>query len=181
MYGLPQAGRLSQLRLIEHLKKHGYIQFLNTPCLFSHLTRDVQFCLVVDDFGIKYGSRDDAEHLIKTLQSNGYQLTIKDKGNTYLGMDIAFTPSSVSISMPGDIEKMLQRFRPNYLLPSRSHPWKVHYTSFPSAVGFNTSKSMTRPHSLPPKPKNFKQSSAHCYTTPELLTQPSSLYYKLSY
>jgi hypothetical protein len=72
----------------------------------------------VDDFGIKYGSRDDAEHLIKTLQSNGYQLTIKEKGDTYLGMDIAFTPSSVSISMPGYIEKMLQRFRPNYLLPS---------------------------------------------------------------
>jgi hypothetical protein len=110
MYGLPQAGRLSQLRLIEHLRKNGYIQSPNTPCLFRHLTRDVQFCLVVDDYGIKYGSRDDAEHLIKTLRSNGYELTIKEKGDTYLGMDITFTPCSVSISMPGYIEKMLQRF-----------------------------------------------------------------------
>jgi hypothetical protein len=30
MYGLPQVGRLSQLRLIEHLRKHGYIQSPNT-------------------------------------------------------------------------------------------------------------------------------------------------------
>ncbi len=34
---------------------------------------------------------------------------------TYLGMHIAFTSSSVSISMPGYIEKMLKRFRPIYL------------------------------------------------------------------
>ncbi len=50
MYGLPQAGRLSQLRLIQHLRKNGYIQ---SPSLFRHLTRDVQFCLVVDDFDIR--------------------------------------------------------------------------------------------------------------------------------
>ncbi len=54
----------------------------------------------------------------KNFQSNGYELTIKDKGDTYLGMDIKFTPSAVSISMPGYIDKMLQRFRPSYLLPS---------------------------------------------------------------
>jgi hypothetical protein len=119
MYGLPQAGRLSQLRLIEHLRKHGYIQSSNTPCLFRHLTHDIQFCLVVDNFGIKYGSRDDADHLIHTLQSNGYELTIKGKGDTcYLGMDIKFTPRTISIFMSGYIEKMLQRFRPSYLLPS---------------------------------------------------------------
>ena len=38
----------------------------------------------MDDFGIKYGSRADAHHLIQTLQRNGYELTIKDKGDTYL-------------------------------------------------------------------------------------------------
>jgi hypothetical protein len=38
-------------------------------------------------------ANDDADHLIQTLQSNGYELTIKDKGDTYRGMDIKFTPS----------------------------------------------------------------------------------------
>ena len=47
MYGLPQAGKLSQIRLIKHLSENGYIQCPNTPCLFRHRTRDVMFCLVV--------------------------------------------------------------------------------------------------------------------------------------
>jgi hypothetical protein len=32
MYGLPQASKLSQTRLIQHLKEYGYTT--NTPCLF---------------------------------------------------------------------------------------------------------------------------------------------------
>ncbi len=46
MYGLPQAGKLSQLRLIEYLSQHGFTQCPNTPCLFCHSTRDITFCLV---------------------------------------------------------------------------------------------------------------------------------------
>ncbi len=81
---------LFSIRLIEHLRTHEFIQSANT---FRHTTRDIQFCLVVDDFGIKYGSRVDADHLIHMLQSNGYELTIKDKDDTYLGMDIKLTPA----------------------------------------------------------------------------------------
>ncbi len=49
MYGLQQAGRLSQNRLIEHLAHHGYILCPNTPCLLWHRTREIIFSLVVDD------------------------------------------------------------------------------------------------------------------------------------
>jgi hypothetical protein len=65
MYGLPQAGRLSQIRLIEHLARHGYRQCPNTPCLFRHRSRDIIFSLVVDDFGVRYGSQSDIDHLEK--------------------------------------------------------------------------------------------------------------------
>ncbi len=51
----------------------------------------------MDDFGIKYGTQEDADHLIQTLQSNDYQLTIKPTGDTYLGMHITFDDHSVSI------------------------------------------------------------------------------------
>jgi hypothetical protein len=68
--------RLSQLRLILHLAKHGYHQCPNTPCLFQHETRDITFCLVVDDFGVRYNSQSDADHLIATLRANQYDLTI---------------------------------------------------------------------------------------------------------
>jgi hypothetical protein len=81
--GSPQTGRLSQLRLIAHLAKHGYHQSPNTPCLFQHKTRDVTFCLVVDDFGVRYGSQSDADHLIAKLRANDYEVTIKETGDTY--------------------------------------------------------------------------------------------------
>jgi hypothetical protein len=118
MYGLPQAGRLSQLRIISHLQQHGYHQCVNIPCFFKHETREIMFCLVVDDFGIRYGTQDDADHLIQTLQSHDYELTIKPTGDTYLGMNISFTSNPVTISMPGYVEKMMTRFRPHYLLPN---------------------------------------------------------------
>jgi hypothetical protein len=111
MYGLPQVGRLNQLRLIYHLAKHGYHQCPNTPCLFQHETFDVTFCFVVDDFGIRYGSQSDADHLIAALHANDYDLTIKETGDTYLGINISFGPNSVSLSLPGYISKALQSFR----------------------------------------------------------------------
>ena len=59
LYGLPQSGRISQDHLILLLHQHGYYQCKNTPCLFKHETRDIQFVLVVDDFGIKYKNEED--------------------------------------------------------------------------------------------------------------------------
>ena len=67
IYGLPQAGKLSQDRLIMHLAKHGYTQCPNTPCLFVHATNGVAFTLVVDDFLIKFKERKAADHLLEAL------------------------------------------------------------------------------------------------------------------
>ena len=53
MPGLPQSGWLSQTRLIDHLGSGGYRQ-TSTPMLFRHEERDIDFTLVVDDFGVKY-------------------------------------------------------------------------------------------------------------------------------
>jgi hypothetical protein len=117
MYGLPQAGRPSQIRLIEHLAHHGYRQCLNNPCLFRHRTRDVIFSLVVDDFGVRYGSQSDIDHLEKTLNLNDYKITISPDGDQYLGMNIAFNTArtAFTISIPGYVQKMLTCFRPQFL------------------------------------------------------------------
>jgi hypothetical protein len=117
MYGLPQAGKLSQTRLIRHLSTHGYIQCSNTPCLFRHITHDIMFSFVVDDFGVRYPKQEDADHLIQTLESNAYKLKVRPLGDKYLGMYISFNRvrHTVSLSMPGYVTKMLQRYRPQYL------------------------------------------------------------------
>ena len=111
-YGLPQAGLLAQQRLITHLAKHGYHQ-TNTACLLRHGSNGTVFSLVVDDFGIKYTTKQGAQHLITTLQTL-YPITIDWTGAKYLGFSIQFNRSqrTVTLAMPGYIAKTLQRFAP---------------------------------------------------------------------
>ena len=54
MYGLPQAGKLSNNLLCSQLATDGYYELPHTPGLWKHVTRPVWFTLVVDDFGVKY-------------------------------------------------------------------------------------------------------------------------------
>jgi hypothetical protein len=61
MYGLPQAGRIANDQLIALLKPHGYAPLPLTHGLWRHHTRDIVFSLVVDDFGIRYTDRADAQ------------------------------------------------------------------------------------------------------------------------
>jgi hypothetical protein len=48
MYGLPQAGILANKLLKQRLAKHGYYEVTHTPGLWKHISRPVQFTLVVD-------------------------------------------------------------------------------------------------------------------------------------
>ena len=68
MYGLPQAGILAHNRLTKYMLFHGQIKCPNSPGLFKHISRDISFTLVVDDFGVKYTNKNDVIHLISTLK-----------------------------------------------------------------------------------------------------------------
>jgi hypothetical protein len=111
IYGLPQAGLLAQEKLIQLLKSKGYHMAPNTPCLFKHETRSIMFSLVVDDFGVKYTDKADAQHLIDTLQE-AYKLHIDWTGADYVGLtlDWNYDQCSVAVSMPGYVQKALERF-----------------------------------------------------------------------
>lgn len=110
MYGLPQAGLLAQQRLIAHLAIHDYHE-TRTPCLFRHISNGTDFTLVVNDFGIKYSSKEGAQHLIDTPRLL-YVIKIDWTRSTYIGFTIKFNiPNhTVSLTMPGYIVKVLQRF-----------------------------------------------------------------------
>jgi hypothetical protein len=116
MYGLAQAGRLAQDRLILHLAKHGYSQCTRTPCLFYHSERKTLFSLVVDDFGIKYFDVADREHLLNALREL-YTITTDLKGTAYLGMHINYVRSDdanirmIQISMPGATQAFLDKYQ----------------------------------------------------------------------
>ena len=84
IYGLPQAGRLAQEKLMKHLATHGYRSTANTPCLFKHESKPVAFTLVVDDFLIKYGGRSDLDHLLDALRQT-YEITVDIEAVKYVG------------------------------------------------------------------------------------------------
>ena len=62
-YGLPQSGMLANRQLRERLEKEGYCEARTTPGLWRHKWRPIQFCLVVDDFGVEYVGKQHADHL----------------------------------------------------------------------------------------------------------------------
>jgi hypothetical protein len=67
MYRLPQVRILAYEQLAAHLTKHGYAPFPPTPGIWKHATHDVTLCLVVEDFGVNYVDKADANHLINAL------------------------------------------------------------------------------------------------------------------
>ena len=126
LYGLVQAGKLANTKLVNHLAEAGFVAAPNTPGFFLHVDRPISFTLCVDDFGIKYANRADAEYLIKTLESH-YDITTDWTGCQYIGLtlDWDYIQSTVDISMPGYIAKALLRF--NHAPPKRAqhspHAW----------------------------------------------------------
>ena len=128
IYGLPQAGRLSYNKLKQHLEDDGYLPCKLTPGLFRHVSRPISFCLVVDDFGIKYVGKDNAEHLIATLKKH-YDITIDWDGKTFCGIHLKwdYENRNVELSMPKYVNKALKRFHhPDPHSPEHSpHHWNA--------------------------------------------------------
>jgi hypothetical protein len=68
MYGLPQAGILTNKLLQRNLAKDGYRPTHHKHGHWTHNTRLISFSLVVDDFGVKYVGREHAEHLMTCIK-----------------------------------------------------------------------------------------------------------------
>ena len=51
IYGLPQSGKLENEYIPKKIAPHGYYEVKYTPELWKHISRPIQFTIVVDDFG----------------------------------------------------------------------------------------------------------------------------------
>jgi hypothetical protein len=58
MYGLPQAGILTNQLLSRRLAIHDYHQSKFTPGIWRHVTHPIRFTLVVDDFDVQYMGKE---------------------------------------------------------------------------------------------------------------------------
>ena len=82
MPGLKQSGLISNDRLKYHLAHFGFAPVPITPALWKHTNKPIIFSLVVDDFGVKYIGKDNANHLIQALQ-NLYTISIDCTGSLF--------------------------------------------------------------------------------------------------
>ena len=87
IYGLPQAGVLANKLLRKRLEPAGYYEVAHTPGLWKHISRPIQFTLVVDDFGVKYVGKKHADHLLQAIQKH-YKCSIDWKVNLYCGIKL---------------------------------------------------------------------------------------------
>ena len=97
---------------MEKLRPKGYYEVSHTPGLWKHVSRPIQFTLVVDDFGVKYSRKEDIDHLIQSLKKD-FTLSEDWKGDLYCGISLKwdYEERTLDISMPGYIKKALQRYK----------------------------------------------------------------------
>ena len=82
MHDLKKAAILAYDNLQRNLKPFGYTTIIGTVGIWQHETRPIIFCLCVDDFGIKYNSKQDAQHLLDAIGAN-YKYTYDWTGSNY--------------------------------------------------------------------------------------------------
>ena len=127
-YRLQQAAILAYEYLQKTLKPYGCAPVPGTVGLWKHATRPIQFCLCVDNFGVKYFDKVGVRHLQKAIGAI-FQYSSDWNGTNFCGIkfDWHYDEQYVDVSMPGYVKKSLQRLQHTPITPQYS---PHHYTSF---------------------------------------------------
>ena len=106
MPGLRQAAILAYQHLKNCLEPCGHKPMPGTVGLWGHDKRPTKFCLCVDNFGIKYWSDDDANHLCNAIGAN-FKHTTDRKGINYCGLTIDwnYALGHVDVPMPNYVQE----------------------------------------------------------------------------
>jgi hypothetical protein len=172
MYGLKQAGLLSNQLLQTRLAPIGYYPARHTPGLWLHHTRLIAFTLVVNDFSVKYMGKQHADHLRDALLKT-YELTTDWAGTVYCGITLKwdYKYRTCNISMPGYVSNVLSKFQHDApSIRNTPHPG----TSRPCmAPRLNIQQKMKHRHSRPNNVSQSRKSSDPSCTMHERWTQPS--------
>ena len=92
------------------LKEHNYYEVDHTPDLLTNKNRSRLFTLVVDNFGVKYISKQHTEHLMSVLNKH-YNMGGDWDGELYCGINLSWNYGEeyVDISMPNYVHKQLTK------------------------------------------------------------------------
>lgn len=112
MYSLKKASILAYNQLKEHLAPYGYTLVCFIPGPWPHNTYRTTFTLAVDNLGIKYFCKADADHLFLALKDK-CELIQDWTGDSYLGLTLNWNYSNgyVDVSMPKYVDKARAKFQ----------------------------------------------------------------------
>ena len=76
LYSLSQSGALAAKKVARDLKPYKYYKVPKTNGLWRHASCPISFTLVVNEFGILYVDKADAEHIQAALKAH-YPMTVE--------------------------------------------------------------------------------------------------------
>ena len=84
----------------------------HTPELWKNVSRPIAFTRVVDEFGVKYVSKKNDDHLVAALKGK-YKTSEDRTGSLYFGINLIwyYTNCILYLGMPGYIKTQLQRYK----------------------------------------------------------------------
>jgi hypothetical protein len=114
--------------------------------------RPITFTLVVDDFGVKYVGKQQAEHLKNALEET-YTVSTDWTGGLYCGIALTwdYRKRSVKLSMPGYIEQALHKFQN----PKPTRPQHLPYPYKEPTYGVNIQLTAPLDNSPPVEKKEI--------------------------
>ena len=113
MYGLPQAGILANKQLEQILQKHGWYQCQHTPGYWRNIHHQTSFCLIVDDFLVKYTDKIEANKLYNILNSNYEAVSIDWNAELFCGIKLSwdYEKRTCDLNMPKYVNNALTKFQ----------------------------------------------------------------------
>ena len=116
---------------------HIYYEVLHTPSLSKHTHIQIQFYLVVDNFGVKYINKDNIAHLLNTLKEN-YDMNEDWEGKLYCGITLQWNYNKriLKITMPGYASQQLTKYKHN----SPAKPVSTPFIPKPRTYGKDSQK-----------------------------------------
>jgi hypothetical protein len=126
MYGLPQAGILTNKLLQKRIAIRGYHQYQHTPGLWCHMWHDITFCLVINDLGIKTTSMADMKHLVSLLQEH-YSVAVDWTESLFCGVKITwdYINCRVDLHMPDYISEAHLKYQHQATSKPQHAPYKT--------------------------------------------------------
>ena len=101
---------------------------------------------MVDNFSVKYAGKEHADHLIMALKKN-YDISTDEEGTKYCGLtlDWDFENRQVHLSMPGCVEKALQRFKYDHPKKPQDQPHQHVLPTYGAKVQYAQAEDQLRP------------------------------------